>query len=289
MIEKLTKEQEKLMIEIADEYIDLLDACPELDEEKVRSHVEWAYQLAGQKTKPEVIFCDSPLQAQQRCNERLGTSTYYGTGHRLDLWDLYWTAYYDFFERIGVVYDCEHWPRWKEVARSSIFSSIQLEGLCFVSRMPIELHRLEPRGVMHSTEGPAIRFKDDFKLYFLWGVSFKEDLYWRIVRREISAAEILALENIEQRMVGLKYYGNKEALDAMKAKKIGSEQGYTLYEIDGFFPQKEYALHYSCPSTDREYVSFIDPAVGAKRDPIEAVASKWGLTRQQWLDIRVHS
>lgn len=294
MLKKLSKEQEEAMSVVRDEWMRAFNSCPDLiDEEFVRGEIEWVYSLAKLK-KPEVIIADSPYSAQVIVNRRAGNKkmSYYSVGWRMSTWDWGWTAFYDYFDRIGIDLKCEHWARWRKFVRfGAIFSTIQLDGLCVVSRMPLFIKRDDesnnPR--LHSINGPAIRFRDGFEIYSLWGVRFPRDLYLKVVSRKIDAKDVLQLENIEQRMAALRFLGAEEVLKAFDSKVVDEKDGYTLLSVDGLTDETEYALKYPCPSTAREYVSFVRPEIGKKKDAILAIASKWGLSKEQWYQIGAHS
>ena len=159
--------------------------------------------------------------------------------------------------------------------------------------MPIFIRREERGGRMHSTNGPSIRFKDGYEIYNLWGVEFDRDLYWRIVRNEMPAKDVFKIENIEQRMAALKFLGTEKVLEACDSKLIDSQVDsgtkYDLYQVDGLTEETEYALKYKCPSTGREYVSFVRPEVGKEKDAIKAIASKWRMSKEEWSQIGAHS
>ena len=67
MLEKLTPEQEALIPIVRDEWINRLDACPEIDREKAEAGIKWLYSVSKLK-EPKVIFVSSPLGAQYAAN-----------------------------------------------------------------------------------------------------------------------------------------------------------------------------------------------------------------------------
>jgi len=52
---------------------------------------------------------------------------------------------------------------------------------------------------MHSVTGPAITFKDGWRLWYVNGVNFSEEDFNKFILGKPKAEEILAIENIEQR------------------------------------------------------------------------------------------
>lgn len=153
---------------------------------------------------------------------------------------------------------------------------------------------LENEGRLHSIDSAAIEYSDGWKLFYLWGVNFTEELWSKIVKKELPINEVLTLENMEQRMVALKYYGAEYLLESAKAKKL-DEKSYLhkasnktlrneLYLIDdkNLFSEPEYFLKYTCPSTDRIYVSCVDQSVGETKNANECMAWKHHLTLDQY-------
>ena len=64
-LEKLTKEQEELMLTIRDKWMDFIFSCKntEIDKEKCIEGVNFIYKLSGKKS-PEILFVDSPMGMQ---------------------------------------------------------------------------------------------------------------------------------------------------------------------------------------------------------------------------------
>jgi|GEM_PF-3050094 len=63
-LEKLTPEQEQIMLETKQEYLDKIFKCEtKFDKDACIKGIHWMYELAKLK-KPIVIICDSPLAAQ---------------------------------------------------------------------------------------------------------------------------------------------------------------------------------------------------------------------------------
>ena len=203
--------------------------------------------------------------------------------------DSYWIAFYRWFEKEGICdYNNPKWDAFAELIEANMYDSIQFEGVHIGCDMPIELHRDES-GRLHSTSGMAIKWSDGYGVYSLWGVRFDWKLFEDLTQGKLSAKEVLAITNTEQRMAALKYLGADKILGELDTKLIDSQQGYALLSIHGMTNQTEYALRYSCPSTGREYISFVDPEIGKKKDAIEAIASKWNMTKQEWGQIACHS
>lgn len=132
--------------------------------------------------------------------------------------DLYWISFYDYFNRIGIVKH-KSFIELKELFKCGIFTSIQLEGICFVSKPPIFLLRDEKNN-MHNVEDAAIAFNDGFKIHYVHGVYFNEEDFLKYVKTKPTPKQVLSVKNAEQRGVLIKLYGYDYILDHLEDKKI---------------------------------------------------------------------
>ena len=124
--------------------------------------------------------------------------------------------------------------------------------------VPTPLVLIDSQNRFHSLDKPAIRWKEASEFYFIHGVSFAKDLCQKVVNKELSAIEILKLENIEQRYITLKLYGAEKLLTELKGELIDKSDRNELYVLKDIIPNRTLKmLKYKCPSTDREYVKFV--------------------------------
>jgi len=236
--------------------------------EPVRSNVSWSVA----ENVAETVRND------------VADNLHYYPGSYCNVSDYGWLAYYSFFEQIGLNLKNEAFGKFRDLINTGLYDTIQLDGLCVVSEMPIILER-SPTGQLHSTTGPAIAWSDGYEIYALNGVMIDGDLYNQITNKTLSAKEALTISNVQVRMEALKFLGSNQLLTDLGATPISTELGYELFKIEGVFDVTEYCLRYSCPSTGQIYVDFIDPIVGARGDAISAVASKWRLSRSEFLSL----
>lgn len=205
--------------------------------------------------------------------------------------DFGWVAWCDYFQRIGISLGKaeKDFNAFKNLLVSGLYDMIQLKGVCIVCEMPREIHR-DSATRLHSTGGPSIRWADGFELYHLWGVSFEKELHAKVTSRAISAKDVLKIENMEQRMAALKSLGAESVIDALESNLIAtSDRGNALYAVKGIGEQMNYCLKYKCPSTSREYVSFVPPEVGKANDPDAAMAWKFSITKEQYKRMSVET
>lgn len=170
--------------------------------------------------------------------------------------------------------------------------------------VPTPLVLIDELNRFHSVTKPAIKWKNGWEGYFLHGVAFDKPQWTKIIKGKITAKEILTEENMERRMAMLKVAGIEKILDnatlidthiikervvkepqvEMGGKMWGEEKRvipeivYELYEIKKVFPVTAYYLKYKDPSTDRVYVSGIDPEIGKKGSALECMAWKFNIT-----------
>jgi hypothetical protein len=197
---------------------------------------------------------------------------FYSWGYYGDVWDYGWMSFYNFFEKLGIVKHKEYLS-FKSLLNNDIFMTIQLDGLCLVSRKPIKIFR-DTNNNLHSEESCAIEFRDGFKLWYLWGVNFEYELWESIINKTITPKEILALENMEQRMAAIKTYGAGNMVKELGAKCV-DRGDVSLYYVDGLFDQRQYFITYTCPSTGRFYTKFVPPGIGDKGNAEEC--RLWGM------------
>ena len=328
-INELNDEQKTLMKTIRDEWVSLLDSCQRPNKAELISGIDWLYALAGLekpwiifvksplgaqycanlikkictskkiKTKPVLSAVDSEVYSEvlsavgsavRSAVEKLEWFPMWSYG---GIGSYGWVSFYDYFERIGFKYiNQESFIKFKTLTRAGGYDIIQLKGVCIVIEMPTELHREAPlNGRLHCTTGPSIKFGDGYELYHLWGVRFEKDLFEKVTHKKLTPQEIITIPNIEHRMCAMKFYGDELDIPEDSCKLLKEEGGYKLFSIqlNPEIKEKDYFLKYSCPSTGRKYLSFVDPNVGKKGDPIECIASKFKLSKEQWMSIEQHT
>ncbi|HJJ24872.1 MAG TPA: hypothetical protein OQH56_06220, partial [Nitrosopumilus sp.] len=135
-----------------------------------------------------------------------------------------------------------------------------------------------------------IKFRDGYSIYRIHGVSFDENTFHDVTQRKIPVKGILSLSNIEQRYVALEYYGFENILDELNARLIDeSPRGNKLYEIGFEVGRKRVTtkfLKYSCPSTERNYGSFVKPEI-TRAD--QAMAWKHNCTEKEYEVLRIEA
>ena len=248
----LTEEEQKLMEVVREEWINHFNSLY-FDEEKCIKLVNKLYEI-GRLPHPKIIMLDSPLALQIACNlqnqvksqvwtqvksqvrsrvesqvksqvwsrvesqvwsqvGRYYLEAYYG---RAD--DLGWIAWLDYWERIGIHHN-KLFLELKELFKCGIFTSIQFDKICLVSKPPVFLNR-DQMGRMHCENDYAIYFNDGFGLHYIHGVYFEPELFERSFKKKsISAEEILSLKNAEQKSALIQVYKFDYIFTSLKEKE----------------------------------------------------------------------
>ena len=302
-VEKLTLEQEAAIPDYIKSWIDRLDKSAKLDREAATQGAKWLYKFCKLK-EPLVVFVSSPMAAQiaaglfknlaqvraqvwaQVRGQELFSFCSYGSFCS----DAHWIAFYRYFQKFNVCkIENDAFESFSKLIETNVYDVIQLDGAYIGCEMPIEVHR-DSQHRLHSTGGMAIKWSDGWGIYSLWGVTFDKELFDKVTNRQITAKEVLTLKNIEQRMAALRFLGAESVIEAAESALLNeSSKGNKLYSLSGITDQKEYALRYKCPSTGREYVSFVDPMIGAKKDADLAMAWKFNLSKEEYLSIEKES
>ena len=157
--------------------------------------------------------------------------------------------------------------------------------------VPTPLVKIDAQNRFHSTVFPSIQWRGGEEFYYLHGVNFDKKLWKSIVDKTIKPKNALSLENMEQRMIAIKYMEPEIMLKELDAEKIDeSERGNTLYKITKVFPKPAYYLKYKDPSTNRIYISGVDPNVEENtKDADAAMSWKFNMTKNEYLNLAVEA
>jgi hypothetical protein len=229
-----------------------------------------------------------------------------------EVWTQGWHAFYDFFTRqTGLIQHKEFEKYINLVDRANAYYIIPLEKVCIVTKSPECIHKAwrGDRWVMHDSEGNmAIKWRDGWGQYVLDGVIVDEKMYREILEGDTEFKSVMAIENIEHRMLYLKYMdvdkmlegagatlidtGRKETLHFDYNSKSGLSGKVTynqLYLVCKIFSQDEYFLRYEDPSTGRVYMSCVDPEVGRTKDADMCMAWKFGISKEMYMELKTQA
>lgn len=209
---------------------------------------------------------------------------------RSSLWSSLWSSLGSSFSFIW--WDSEYLAaNDKELKEYSKFMKEAIQnGLGFVCDfekaiiiIPMPKFSKDERRRLHNLEKEAVLWADDFKQFYLDGINLSENIHKKVREKSATFQEIMAIENMEQRMVCFKYLGQDWLLRETKAQKIDqNDRGDVLYQIDGIISKPIKLAKYLDWSTDRVYLDFVLPE-HIKID--EALAWKHHFSIEQWREV----
>ena len=206
MLEKLTEEQEKLMLQTRDEWINLffdnVKNQKGIDKAMFEEGIEWLYTDLLHKPKPKVVYCDSWISClitiailkdkklNKLIKDELGSSIRDSVGASVwpSVWDSVWDSvknifhsyssyiglsnygrisFYDFFEKINIL-DNFNFKQYKKILKSGVFNAYEFDNCVFAIQPPIYVE-LNSQGRLHSTSTAAVKFRDGSSYYFING------------------------------------------------------------------------------------------------------------------------
>lgn len=114
--------------------------------------------------------------------------------------DAGWTAFYDFFRRIGVadLESHENFARWTNFLDLRVWNTILLRGCAIICSTPSTVHR-DARGRLHRLGGPAVEWHDGYRNYAIAGVRMDSEAELVEDPSKITLERILGERNAELR------------------------------------------------------------------------------------------
>lgn len=278
---ELTKEQERLMPIVRDEWINLCLHNSDFNEDECRKGVEWLYELCN-LGKPEMIVVDSPRAAQLKANELMGRKPedyiYEPFASEGAISSAGWVAFYDFFQRINIALGPaeENLNRLKALIKSGPYDMIQLTDVCIVVKKHESISLLNGR--LHNIDGPCIRWSDGFELYAING-RIRESWIWKD-KENHTLERFMAQNNEEDRAAMIAVLGGEKAIKLFGAELVSTDhknkETYRLWKTKERFAaadnEKLAWVEVVCPSTNTHYYIDVHPKW---KTALEAVASTW--------------
>ncbi len=151
---------------------------------------------------------------------------------------------------------------------------------------------LDERGNPHCPDGPAVRWRDGWGLYYVHDVFFSPDDWDRL--RHLPIIELAKAKNVDQRAALLKLHGPDEICRAVRdqaelidrgsvTREGGAELAYELYAVRNLTDRVEKLLVYRCASTDKIYTAFVPNEF---TDAVAAAAWKHRKTKEEYQAVR---
>ena len=287
-IESLTPEQESDLVAFRSEWLGIGTSTEPADRPRAERAIAAMYTRIGE-TQPRFLWVESPATAAmavanfQRDGNSLGESLRNSLRESLreslrnSLWESlgnslrssffgqhesHWVAFYIFGRKIGVKYKCESnrdLELWSEICRSCGWFNAW-KGLAICSERP-SAQLLNDRGVGHCDNGPAIAFRDGWKVWMLNGVRVDEQI---VMCPETQTAEQIHGErNAEIKRIRIERFGWPKYLEAIKATVVDRRRNDVEGTREALMrtPDGMVILVCACPSTSRTYCLEVDPQV----------------------------
>lgn len=149
---------------------------------------------------------------------------------------------------------------------------------------------------LHNDNGLAIDWGEGLEgYYFLHGVRFEPEMYWRVIRHQVSASEALRIRDTDQRSVVLLMLGSRQLIEELGAQLIDvGVKGTKLYRVPNLRlndagPRDDnwnYFIHMLDAShPEREFIEWVDPEVGRQGNAELCQAVAFGITLAEWLAV----
>jgi len=173
-----------------------------------------------------------------------------------DFYDSSWAAFYSYFQEIWLkLWKAEkEFNIFKDMIYWGVYNMIQFEKLCLVSELPINCFKDE-RKRLHNTKWPAIEWRDWYKLYYINWIHLEEEIFYKIVKDELTVEELLAIENNDTRAIAYEYFG-KEKFKNEPHKILDSQidwKGNEMKIVD-FENEKIWRYYvWICPTTKKTH------------------------------------
>jgi hypothetical protein len=98
--------------------------------------------------------------------------------------------------------------------------------------VPCSICKLNESLQFHSEVGPAIEWKEGFKMFYLLGVHLEKKLYEQIMDKTLPAKDALKIENQDQRTVAIQYLGGEKILKELGGKKFAKDKYGELWRLE---------------------------------------------------------
>ena len=134
--------------------------------ESVRKSVNYSVWESVRESVYDLVN-NSVIESLSNLKLEFEPFAYSGTSY-----DFYWVAFYDFFQRIGIIKN-DGLKKLIELSDSGIFMSVQFKGLCIVCENPKYIKR-NNQGQMHCDDGYAIEWAAGYGLYCMNGTAVKK-------------------------------------------------------------------------------------------------------------------
>jgi hypothetical protein len=151
--------------------------------------------------------------------------------------------------------------------------------VCWLCERPAAI-AVDERGRLHSTDGPALTYRDGWSIWAYHGIELWEDA---IMRPEtITFDTILECSNVEQRRALVELFGLERFVREMQERGYRCHKGRngTLWKLDHDIALVEVVN--GTPEPDGSYKHYFLPCDPRAETATEAVAGTYGLRPEQY-------
>lgn len=201
-----------------------------------------------------------------------------------------------------VVVSTAHWARFSRSIRAAREHGLGWmipanKDVLIVPRPALRCLEDRP-AILHADSGRmAVEWPDGTGFYFLRGTPFEASLYTQVINGQLSLDQITALDNADHRSIALSYMTFDELVRRSDAELLDiGVKGTSLYRLP--LPGRiardrvrgyggyDYFIHMRDAShPEREFIEWVAPRIGARRNAELCQAHAFGLTVEQWLSI----
>jgi hypothetical protein len=130
------------------------------------------------------------------------------------------------------------------------------KNVLIISDRHKELH-VDEIGRPHNTKGPAIEYRDGWKIYAWKGILIEKDIIEN--PDSLTVSRIMAEQNTEVRRVMVDRFGLDRFIVESKSKSLDKQGEYELLEVPYLQSGNMIALKMRCPTTAAVYVHTVHP------------------------------
>jgi hypothetical protein len=265
----LTESEEALIDTVAENWIQrALFNQTKIDHEKAVGGIDFIYSLADLKP-PQIIICEDPMDlfiAAKEAGAEIEKGTtfdYSGLGY-----DSGWTAFYEYFQKIGIDLSDLDFNKWLTFLDSGIWASLFYENAAFVCAGPSKIH-LNKDNNLHNETGMAIEWPSGWGLYFLNGVGVEDEIVTTPAEK-LDPTLIQTEKNAEVRREIVRKIGIERIIQKLGGKTLDSWQEYELIELPQIEGMRTRALYLKMknPSINTYHIEGVSPDCKTVQDAL---------------------
>ena len=167
-------------------------------------------------------------------------------------------SFYDYFFSEGLVENtCESWNILKKTSKLSLI--YPLDDFCICCQKPVKISMKDKK--LHCDGGPAVEYREDFKIWCLNGVSVPQNIV-ETPAEDLDCSLILKEKNIEIRKEIIRKIGIERILTELGGEVLEQDANYALLNLDLKDGRKRPYLKMLNPSTGAWHIEGV--AVGVK-------------------------